>query len=480
MGDFLFPDVGEGIHEGKLIAWKVKEGDSVKQDQVLCEVETDKAVVEIPAPQAGTVTKLHHAAGAVINVGQPLVTFGEGGQAPAPPAPQAANTPAAQPAPPETKPATPSTDEFKRPIESGTKKIESTMVPAPPTTHEHEPAIEKPVTSQFSDTKNQQGPNTQTFAQVLAMPRTRKLAREKGVDITSVKGTGPNGRITDDDVLRATGASSSGAVAPASAATPSVPPTTTTNSTTAQPSAAPAAAPPVPTTPVSGQSVPYSGRRKAIGEHMMLGHAVPTVTMFGRADVTNLMETRERLKPHAEKTSVKLTPLAFFTKGVCATLKQFPVFNSTLSGDSIILLPNEHIGIAVDTPKGLVVPVIKNAESLSILEIARQIQLVAEAARTNTLKQDQVRGSTFTISSVGAGRVEGFTQILNTPEEAILGIGGIQEEVLAVNGVPTPRKVVTISLTFDHRVADGADGARFLTALIAMLEDPELLLLGGA
>jgi pyruvate dehydrogenase E2 component (dihydrolipoamide acetyltransferase) len=202
--------------------------------------------------------------------------------------------------------------------------------------------------------------------------------------------------------------------------------------------------------------------------------------MFARADVTHLMETREHLKAHAEKANVKLTPLAFFTKGVCAALKQYPIFNSTLAGDTITLIPNEHIGIAVDTPKGLVVPVIKNADTLSILEIAKQIQAVADAARANTLKQDQIRGSTFTISSVGAGRVEGFTQILNTPEEAILGIGGILDEVRIVQGAPAARKVVTLSLTFDHRIADGADGARFLTTLVAMLEDPELLLLGGA
>lgn len=441
MTDFLFPDVGEGINEGKLIVWKVAEGATVKQDQILCEVETDKAVVEIPSPQPGVITKLHHATGAVIKVGTPLVTYGDSSASPASPAP----------------PPRPTSDEFKRPIESGTKKVESNFVPTPPDSLGHAPA------STVTASTEAPSPGRRVFA----APSTRRLAREKGVAIETIAGSGPGGRITDADVLAATGA-------PVTSNAPRA------VSMTAAPVTASAPMIQAPQPLLAGTTVPYSGRRKAIGDHMMLGHAVPTVSMFARADVTRLMETREHLKAHAEKASVKLTPLAFFTKATCAALKQHPIFNSTLSGDTITLIPSEHIGIAVDTPKGLVVPVVKNADTLSILEIARQIQLVADAARANTLKQDQIRGSTFTISSVGAGRVEGFTQILNTPEEAILGIGGILDEVRVVNGVPAPRKVITLSLTFDHRVADGADGARFLTTLVTMLEDPELLLLGGA
>jgi pyruvate dehydrogenase E2 component (dihydrolipoamide acetyltransferase) len=212
---------------------------------------------------------------------------------------------------------------------------------------------------------------------------------------------------------------------------------------------------------------------------MMAGHAVPTVTLFAEADVTALMEVRERLKPKSEAAGVKLTPLAFITKAVCSVLKTYPIFNSTLSADTINLIPNENIGIAVDTPKGLVVPVVKNAESLSILDIARQIQVLADAARKDALTLDQMRGSTFTISSIGAGRVEGFTQILNTPEEGILGVGGILEKPHVHGGAIAIRKTVTLALTFDHRVADGAAGAKFLTTLVEMLEDPELMLLEG-
>jgi pyruvate dehydrogenase E2 component (dihydrolipoamide acetyltransferase) len=464
MSDFLFPDVGEGIHEGKLVAWKVAEGQQVKQDQVLCEVETDKAVVEIPAPQTGIVTKLHHATGAIIKVGQPLVTFGEGGAVNPSPGAQASS-------------ATAPTPEFKRPIESGTQKVESNFVPQLPTSHTGVVAISEHVTSQFQDLYNQQGPSSERFTRILAMPRTRKLAREKGVDIFGVKGTGAGGRITDEDVLVAV----SGSGTPKSTSIVAAPSTPSSASSTApMHNVAPSANTSSSSSSLAGQTVPYSGRRKAIGEHMIAGHAIPTVSLFGRADVTILMETRERLKSHAEKLGVKLTPLAFFTKATCAALKQHPIFNSVLSGDTITLIPNEHIGIAVDTPKGLVVPVIRNAQTLSVLEIARQVQAVAEAARLNTLKADQVRGSTFTISSIGAGRVEGFTQILNTPEEAILGIGSIQDDVRIIDGKPVGRKVVTVSFTFDHRVADGADGARFVTTLISMLEDPDLLLLGGA
>ena len=454
MTDFLFPDVGEGINEGKLIAWKIKEGDTVKQDQIICEVETDKAVVEIPAPQAGVVSKLHHATGAVLKVGEPLVTFGG----------SSTQTPVTTSAPAYTPTLSTTTTEFKRPIESGTNKVESNFVPTLPATLEHAP----------SNTTVVAAVNAPVAQRIIAAPSTRRLARERSISIENIKGTGSGGRVMDSDVLAASGAPVA-----------HKPPQTTTQTTafTPTPVTAPVTLAPTTQTPaplLGGTSVPYSGRRKAIGDHMMLGHAIPTVTMFARADITRLMETREHLKAHAEKLNVKLTPLAFFVKGVCATLKTYPIFNSTLSGDTITLIPNENIGIAVDTPKGLVVPVVKNADTLSILEIAKQMQLVADAARANTLKVEQVRGSTFTVSSVGAGRVEGFTQILNTPEEAILGIGGILDEVRAVNGAPTVRKVVTLSLTFDHRVADGADGAKFLTTLVTMLEDPELLLLGGA
>ncbi len=454
MTDFLFPDVGEGINEGKLIAWKIKEGDTVKQDQIICEVETDKAVVEIPAPQAGVVSKLHHATGAVLKVGEALVTFGGSSTQTT----VTTSAPAYTPAPSTT------TTEFKRPIESGTNKVESNFVPTLPATLEHAP----------SNTTVVAAVNAPVAQRIIAAPSTRRLARERGITIENIKGTGSGGRIMDNDVLAASGTPVAHSAPQSTTQTTAFTPTTLTTPV------APAPAIPTQAPLLSGTSVPYSGRRKAIGDHMMLGHAIPTVTMFARADVTRLMETREHLKVHAEKLTVKLTPLAFFVKGVCAALKTYPIFNSTLSGDTITLIPNENIGIAVDTPKGLVVPVIKNADTLSILEIAKQMQLVADAARANTLKVEQVRGSTFTISSVGAGRVEGFTQILNTPEEAILGIGGILDEVRVVNDAPAVRKVVTLSLTFDHRVADGADGAKFLTTLVTMLEDPELLLLGGA
>jgi pyruvate dehydrogenase E2 component (dihydrolipoamide acetyltransferase) len=226
-------------------------------------------------------------------------------------------------------------------------------------------------------------------------------------------------------------------------------------------------------------TIEYSGRRKAIGKHMEESNHVPAVTEFATADATALIELRNHLKDKADELGVKLTYLAFFSKAVCAALRKFPSLNSHFTEESIQLFDDVHLGIAVDTEQGLVVPVIQNADKKSALEIASDIESLASQARENSLSAQQMQGSTFSISSIGKTRVEFFTPMINTPEAAILGIGGFREEPWVTEDDVDIRTVVPLSVSYDHRVVDGAQAAKFLTYLVELIEDPELLVLGG-
>ena len=468
--EFLFPDVGEGIAEGKLVEWKVGVGDSVAEDQVVADVETDKAVVEIPSPRAGTIKELKFEPGDTINVGDVLLTFGEVG-----------TSPQEQPALVAEEPAEPKTKDYEvkedheRSPERGTKKVESSLTPTAPTPEEHEP----PITVQ-EQTTDAQGPVEQHTKRVLAAPSTRRLARERGVDLKSLQGSGPAGRVLASDVE----AAASGEL-PAKEAKPSTPPVTSQKTSEApkepaQERQAPVAEEPASaTTPSTGTRVEYSGRRKAIGKHMEASNSVPAVTEFATADATALVELREHLKDKAQQLGVKLTYLAFFSKAVCAALRKYPVLNSHFKDESITLFDDVHLGLAVDTEQGLVVPVIRGADKKSALEVAAAIESLATKARSNELSAAEMSGSTFSISSIGKSRVEFFTPMINTPETAILGIGGFKEEARVVDEEVLVRTVVPLSVSYDHRVVDGAEAARFLTYLVELIEDPELLVLGG-
>jgi pyruvate dehydrogenase E2 component (dihydrolipoamide acetyltransferase) len=419
--DFLFPDVGEGIHEGKVVEWKVKEGDTVKPDQVLCRVETDKAIVEIPSPRAGVVQKIHYPVASIAKVGTPLVSFSDtSGSAPPGPVVMRIKDPDHAVAP-----------------EQGTKKIESSLAPVAP-----KQTIATPVA------EASQGPVSLPVSSVLASPSTRKLAREKGVDITKVRGSGENGRVTADEVYSAP-------------AIPSVPVAQAASATDVL------------------QTIPYSGARRAIGEHMAASHQIPTVTLFAEADATNVVALREHLKERAEKEGVKLTYLAIFSKAVCAAIKRHPVVNSRLTDQGIQVFKDVHLGIATDTERGLLVPVIRDANAKSVLDIGQEITGLSTAAREGKLTREQMTGSTFSISSIGPYRVQGFSVMINAPEAAILGIGAIQNKPWVIGEHVRIRKIVTFSLTFDHRIFDGAEAARFIADLVNLIEDPELLVLEG-
>ncbi len=452
---FPFPDVGEGIHEGKLIAWKINEGDSVTVDQVLCEIETDKSIVEIPSPHAGKITKLHTAAGAIITVGNPLVTYADeaGIERPAP-----------------CQPVSPAPLGTPRPIESSTSHVEITLVPTQLLPKEQEPKI-----TLLPDEHNQQGPALHPSiingSGVLATPSTRKFAREHGIDIQTIVGTGPQSRVTEQDIrakLEQTKVVTQSPLLVQSSIQQN-------NVSVKEPPTALKL--PASTNTQGTIAAPYEGRRKAIGEHLVEAQRVPAVTVFARADATALVALRERQKAHADARGIKLTYLALFAKATLAALHTHPALNSSLTTHGIEFSRAVHLGIAVDNPKGLVVPVVHDAHTKSILELASEIANLAQRTREDTISAAELHGSTFSITSIGPQRIEGFTPMLNTPESAVLGIGAILEQPWVISGAIAVRKIVTLSLTFDHRVFDGAEAARFLTDLVLLIEDPELLLI---
>ncbi len=407
---FNFPDVGEGIHEGRVVEWLVAEGEVVVVDQPLLKVETDKAVVELPSPNAGTVLRLHVAADSAIFVGDSLVTIGEPGE-------DAGGEPAAAAEPqPDGRAAAPA-------------------------------QAEAPVA-------------TAAAKRPLATPRTRAMARKLGVDLAHVRGSGSGGRITDEDVQRA---SEGGGRAPAPAATASVP---------AGVSAA--------TVDGEVERVPITHLRKVIANAMRYSkqHSAH-VTHVDEADVTDLMDHYRRAKPVIEeRTGVRFTVLPFFIKALVATLKKYPIFNASVDEErqEILFKKYYNIGIAVDTPQGLIVPVIRNADRKDMVDIAAEVADKAQRARDRQLTLDELKGGTCTITNIGPLGGVFATPIINQPELAIVGLHAIKERPEVVDGEIAIRKMMYLSLSFDHRYVDGAEAARFMSDLVRLVSQPMLLM----
>lgn len=311
--------------------------------------------------------------------------------------------------------------------------------------------------------------------EVLAPPSVRRYAREVGVDITTVAGTGEHGRISKEDVDRAKSGTAPASNTPT---VPSAPP-----AAASQPPARPASKPTTETGQKKpdvqpGSREPLSPIRKIIAQRMVKSlQGAAQVTHTDRADVTKLVELRETWKAHAKEHGVKLTYLPFFIKACVAALKEHPRFNASLDGEELVYHDSYNIGIAVDTQRGLMVPVIKDADRKSIIEIARELGELATAAREGTLTPEQMQDSTFTISSVGSLGGEAFTPIINAPNAAILGIGAIKQMPHVVDGQLAVREIVIYSLTYDHRIVDGADGARFMGEIVKLTEEPDHLFL---
>jgi pyruvate dehydrogenase E2 component (dihydrolipoamide acetyltransferase) len=405
------PDIGEGIAEGEIVRWLVKAGESVREDQPLVEVMTDKASVEIPSPRTGVIARLHAEEGQVVPVGSVIISIAVQGEAAA----AATSAVAPTPAPARAAPSAPA----------------SAAAPA---------------------------------SRASASPAVRQLAKQLGVALDGLGGTGPGGAITVDDVKRAAPARAGGGAGDG----PAVP-------AGAPPAGAPAA-------PADEERVPLRGLRRKIAEHMR--HSLSTAAQFtfvAECDFTALVAHRASMRARAEAAGARLTFLPYVVKALVEPLRSFPLLNSSLDDahQEIVIRKRLHIGIATATPEGLTVPVLHDADRRTLLDLARELERLAAAARDHKLKLEELQGATFTITSTGARGGVLATPILHHPQVAILGVHEVKPRPAVVNGAIVIRDLGNLSLSLDHRVVDGAVGADFLYALIARLESPDSWLTQG-
>ncbi|MED4780840.1 dihydrolipoamide acetyltransferase family protein [Brevibacillus choshinensis] len=463
---FRLPELGEGIHEGEIVKWHVQPGDSVEEDQVIMEVQNDKAVVEVPSPVKGKVLELKVTEGTVSVVGDPLIDFDVEGEIPNLPVHGHGDAHAAAetPAPAAEDKMEPGCDIGSQVSANANQALETPMAQATAT------AVAAPI-----DRKH-----------VLATPSVRKYAREKGVQLANVPGTGKLGRITRDDVDRfAAGGvapAAASAAAPAEAAAVAVAPEAAAPTGVAQA----AAAPTVHYTPSQAgeleERVPLKGMRKAIAKAMVKSaYTAPHVTIFDEVDVTALVAMRKDAKPLAEERGVKLTYLPMIVKAVVAGLKKFPELNASIDDEKqeVIYKKYYNIGIATSTEDGLLVPVVKAADSKSIFTIAGEIGDLAKKARDRKATADELKGSTFSITNIGSAGGMFFTPIINHPEVAILGVGRISEKPIVKNGEIVVGQMLHLSLSFDHRLVDGEPAQRFVNYVKQLLANPTLLVMEG-
>ncbi len=414
---FKFPDVGEGIAEGEIVQWLVSVGDVVKEDQALVEMETDKAVVSLPSPFSGRVISLKGEPGEIILVGADLVTI-------------------------ETEPKTPSAASPKpeAPPKKEKKKDAGSVVGVLETSEK-----------EFVLPIHQKASQERSEGEVRAIPSVRMRAKALGIDLHTLVGSGPDGRITREDVEKATRQ-----LNPVDSTTTSV------------------------LGPV--ERIPFRGVRRSAAKRVSEStQKVAAVTFVDDADITKLEQVRLNKKGLAEDRGFNLTYLPFIIKSVVAGLKAYPFLNATLdeAKEEIVLKKYYNIGIAIDTPEGLMVFVLKDADQRSILDLAQEISALTEKAFSRTIALSELKGGTFTLTNYGViGGIYG-TPIINFPEVGILGLGKIEDKAVVRAGEIVIRKMLPLSLTFDHRVIYGSEAARFMNTLIEHLEDPDLMLIEG-
>jgi pyruvate dehydrogenase E2 component (dihydrolipoamide acetyltransferase) len=432
--EFKLPDIGEGVAEGEIVAWHVREGDQVGEDQIMVEVMTDKATVTIGAPKPGRIEELRAQVGSNVKVGDVLVVIqtgngsrAHGGHPSKMPAASAAG---------DIQESLPGTNYFAE-----KRAKEAPMRAAPPSLTPH--FDEKP----------------------MATPATRKLARDLGLDLRTVPPTGPRGRVTKQDVHTASGADS-----------------TQRQSTSAVTELrAPRSAPPRSLDQSVDQRVPFVGMRRRIAERMQQAkNTAAHFTFVEECDAARLLALRDRLKPEAAARGVDLTFMPFLVKAVCAALKKHPLLNSSLDveNNELVMHGRCHIGIAAATDQGLVVPVIQGADELDLFELATEIKRLGDAARSGKLTVAELSGSTFTITSLGKQAGLFAVPILNLPNVGILGVHRIKERPVVKDGQIGIGQIMFLSLSLDHRVVDGHVGAAFAYDVIAYLEEPALMFMG--
>ncbi|WP_028398859.1 dihydrolipoamide acetyltransferase family protein [Ectobacillus panaciterrae] len=435
--EFRLPDIGEGIHEGEIVKWFVKPGDEVNEDDVLLEVQNDKAVVEIPSPVKGKVLEVLVGEGTVAIVGDVLIKFDAPGYEHLKFKGQEEEAPA------------------------GGTAVAVAEAPAAVAVAEAPAAVavaDAPAAVEVDEN-----------ARVIAMPSVRKYAREKGVDIRKVQGSGKNGRVVKADI---DAFANGGQVAPAVAAPAA--------EVKAEAKAEAPKAQPIPVGEYPETREKMSGIRKAIAKAMVNSkHTAPHVTLMDEVDVTDLVAHRKKFKDVAAQKGIKLTYLPYVVKALTSALREFPMLNTSLDDASQEVVHKHYfnIGIAADTEKGLLVPVVKDADRKSIFTISNEINELATKAREGRLAPNEMKGASCTITNIGSAGGQWFTPVINHPEVAILGIGRIAEKPVVKNGEIVAAPVLALSLSFDHRLIDGATAQNALNQIKRLLNDPQLLVM---
>ncbi len=409
---FKLPDVGEGIHEAEIVRWLVNAGDAVSLNQPMLEIQTDKAVVEIPAPVAGRIAEIRAEPGALARVGDVIVTIEESNQPSAVSRQQKTVTPQPSPLAPERR--------------------------------------------------------------ILAAPAVRKLARELGIELAQVTGSGPAGRILPGDVRAFAEQQASPEPKPVSATPPAAAPAKS-EAVIVRPQAEA-----IPAADLAPETEPLRGLRRVMAERMAESwRTIPHVTIFEELDAAQLVRLRRHLQPQAGQRGLKLTYLPFVIKAVTQALRAHPDVNASLdeAGQQVVKHRVYHIGVATDTPDGLLVPVVRHADRLSLLELAAEISRLADGAAQRRLSPQETSGGTFTLTNFGSFGTYQAAPIINPPEAAILGLGAIAKRPLVVGGKLTARPTLPLAFSFDHRLLDGAAAARFVAQVQRLLTDPRQLLL---
>src|SRR5438067_9662195 len=439
MYEFKLADLGEGMHEAEIVQWLIKEGDTTKLDQTIAKVETDKAVVELPSPVAGRVSEIRVQDGQTAKVGEVLVIFetstkGDGDAAP--------------------------------------KKSENAAVAATTSSPTQMPSP--------TESSSQSTSPVAARPRVQAAPAVRKLAFELGIDLAQVTPSSSSGRVSLEDVrayAERAGSATSGAQNGASTAE------VASKAATKEEQLAPSTLPVEKKVDQAGtedQRQPLTGLRKRVAEHMERSwRTIPHATAFDEIDGSALVALRQALKPVAEQRGVRLTYMPILIKLLIPVLKEFPIFNASLDEEKreIIYRRSYHIGIAADSPEGLLVPVLRDADRLTLLEVAGKLEKLIEGARKRTLSLPELSGSTFTLNNVGSFGGSSGTPIINHPEVAILAVGRLQEKAIVQHGSILARTMLPVALSFDHRLIDGAMSGRFLARFKELVETPQQLML---
>jgi pyruvate dehydrogenase E2 component (dihydrolipoamide acetyltransferase) len=446
--EFKLPDIGEGIHEGEIVSWQVKPGDEIKEDDVLCEVQNDKAVVEIPSPVDGKVLELKVDEGTTTTVGEVILTIDDGSG--------------------EDTGSEGSSDQ-KEGTEGTASRDEQEQNDAQPASTEAEK--ESPTAAGGESASASGEADVDENARVIAMPSVRKYARENDVTIQKVKGSGKNGRILREDIDAFLSGDQSAEEETTEAAS---------GSEESKPAASAAA--PSQDQGAMEERVPLKGIRKAIAQKMVQSkQTAPHVTHMDEVDVSALVDHRKKFKPMAAEQDIKLTYLPYVVKALTSAIRKFPVLNASIDDEAseIVYKHYFNIGIAADTEQGLVVPVVKETDRKPIFTLADEINELATKARDGKLSSAEMSGGSATISNLGSAKGAFFTPVINHPEVAILGIGRIEEKAVVRDGEIVAAPMLALSLSYDHRLIDGMTAQHALNHIKRLLNEPELISMEG-